>query len=268
MTDIALPAGYRLFAYDALGSTNDEAKRLARDGTPAGTLIWAREQTSGRGRRGRTWSSPPGNLYVSLIARPGCALAQAAQLGFAAALGLADALDVLTGSRLDLRCKWPNDLLADRRKIAGILLESEAGAGGAPDFVVIGTGVNLAVRPEDTEYPATSLSEQGFPDVAPAALLGAFVRHFDLWVGCWEADGFTPLRDAWLRRATGIGETIRVRLDRSTFTGRFVDLDADGALLLDAADGRRRVTAGEVFPVTVASPPGVLRDAGFAGSSA
>jgi BirA family transcriptional regulator, biotin operon repressor / biotin---[acetyl-CoA-carboxylase] ligase len=248
MNDVSLPDGYRLLAFTTLGSTNDEAKARARAGAAEGTVVWAGEQTAGRGRRGRTWASPPGNLYLSLVARPQCAPAVAAQLGFVAALGLADALAEIAGKLLDLRCKWPNDLLAAGRKLAGILLESESGAGDAVDFVVIGVGVNLAAAPEGTEFPATSLTEQGFPQITPAALLAGFLRHLDRWARRWQEEGFAPVRAAWLTRASGIGEPVRVRLERGTLDGRFIDLDCDGALLLDAADGRRRIAAGEIFP--------------------
>jgi BirA family transcriptional regulator, biotin operon repressor / biotin---[acetyl-CoA-carboxylase] ligase len=245
---LSLPAGYRLHQYDTIGSTNDEAKRLASGGAPEGTLVWAGEQTAGRGRRGRHWASPPGNLYLSLVLRPGGAPSRAAQLGFVAALGLGDALDGLAALGPRLRYKWPNDLLLDGRKLAGILLESETAASGAVDFVVIGTGVNLLSHPETSEYPATCLAEGGSATVSPAALLQAFVREFDPWLARWREEGFAPLREAWLARASGIGEDIRVRLERMTLTGRFVDLDEDGALLLDGAEGPRRIAAGDVFP--------------------
>jgi BirA family transcriptional regulator, biotin operon repressor / biotin---[acetyl-CoA-carboxylase] ligase len=245
---VSLPAGYRLHQYDTIGSTNDEAKRLARQGAPDGALVWAGEQTAGRGRRGRHWASPPGNLYLSLVLRPGGAASRAAQLGFVAALGLGGALDSIAGLGPRLRCKWPNDLLLDGRKLAGILLESETTASGAVDFVVIGTGVNLASSPAESEYPATSLAEEGIATVSPASLLEAFVREFDLWLARWREEGFAPVRGAWLARASGIGEDIRVRLERMTLTGRFVDLDETGALLLDGAEGLRRVAAGDVFP--------------------
>ena len=244
----SLPPGYRLLAFDAIDSTNDEAKRLAHGSAATGTLVWAREQAAGHGRRGRAWSSPPGNLYLSLVLRPRGTPTHAAQLGFVAALGLADALLELTGPTLELRCKWPNDLLAGGRKLAGILLESEAGAGDAVDFVVIGVGVNLASHPTDSEYPATSLVAEGFASITPRLLLEAFARHFDRWLRCWHEEDFAPIRAAWLERASGIGERVLVRLDHSTLDGRFLDLDADGALVLDGADGRRRIAAGEVFP--------------------
>lgn len=244
----ALPASFRLHRFDAVGSTNDEAKALARAGAPAGTLVWAAEQTAGRGRRGRRWQSPPGNLYLSLVVRPEGAAAAAAQLGFVAALALGDALAALAGPDLPLRFKWPNDLLADGRKLAGILLESETSGRDRVDFVVIGVGVNIAAAPRNVEYPATSLADQGVTRITPAALLAAFAGHFEGWAQRWQDEGFAPLRAAWLAQASGLGDPINVRLESSTFSGRFLDLDDDGALVLDAADGRRRIAAGEVFP--------------------
>jgi BirA family biotin operon repressor/biotin-[acetyl-CoA-carboxylase] ligase len=265
---LSLPEGYRLRHYEVVCSSNDEAKTLARSGEPAGAIVWADRQTAGRGRRGRVWTSPPGNLYFSLLLRPDAPPARIAQLSFVAALGLGEALGELAGAALEWRCKWPNDLLVNGKKLAGILIESETSAGGRIDFVVIGIGVNLRSRPENTEFPATSLAAEGIAGVSPADLLAAFLRHFDLWCGRWREAGFSPVREAWLRRAAGLGEPTRVRLERTTLTGRFLDLDADGALVLDAADGRRKIAAGEVFPLQAAPAPSVLRDAGFAGSSA
>lgn len=248
----SLPQNFRLLHFTSIGSTNDKAKALARAGAAEGTLVWADEQTAGRGRRGRAWLSPPGNLYLSLVQRPGGTPADAAQLGFVAALGLGDALLSLTGPALRLSYKWPNDLLADGKKLAGILLESETATAERVDFVVIGAGTNLASKPEGVEFPATSLAEQGFASVSPALLLEAFVRHFAEWSQRWTAEGFPAVREAWLTRASGVGEDIRVRLERTTLTGRFHDLDQDGALLLDVpagqGEGRRRIAAGEIFP--------------------
>ena len=244
-----LNGGYRLLRYGSIGSTNDEAKVLARAGAAEGTLVWADEQTAGRGRRGRTWQSPPGNLYLSLVLRPAVSPTRAAQLGFVAALGVGEAVSALAGPALQLRYKWPNDILANGRKLAGILLESETGESDRIDFVVVGIGVNLASRPGEVEYPATSLTEQGFPQITPALLLESFVRRFDSWARRWQSDGFAPVRDAWLARAAGLGETIRVRLERGTLFGRFLDLENDGTLLLQTVEGRRRIAAGEVFPI-------------------
>jgi BirA family biotin operon repressor/biotin-[acetyl-CoA-carboxylase] ligase len=246
----ALPPPFRVAAYETLGSTNDEAKRLARAGAGEGLIVWAKAQSAGRGRRGRVWISPPGNFYLSLVLRPRCRAAQAAQLGFVAALGLSDALIALSPPSLELRYKWPNDLLCNGKKIAGILLETEMIAGEMPDFVVIGIGINLVSAPRDVSYPATSLAEEGFGGVAPQAVIGALTRHFGKWFARWQDEGFAPIRAAWLARASGLGAAIQVRLDRDTLEGRFLDLDGDGALILDMLSGRRRIGAGEIFPVS------------------
>ncbi len=243
-----LPANYRLVSRDTVGSTNDEAKSLARQGAAEGALVWALAQTAGRGRRGREWRSPRGNLYLSLVLRPACPPDRAAQLGFAAALAVGDALGDLIPNLAGLAGKWPNDVLLDGRKIAGILLELEIGQDLNLAFLVVGVGVNLVSAPPDVEFPATSIAAQGYRPPEPAALLGAFARHFEDWVRSWREAGFAPLRAAWLGRAVGLGEPIRVRLENANLHGRFADLDQQGALLLDTADGLRRISAGDVFP--------------------
>jgi BirA family transcriptional regulator, biotin operon repressor / biotin---[acetyl-CoA-carboxylase] ligase len=249
MTDGTLPPPFRLVAYETIGSTNDEAKRLGRAGEPEGLVICADQQTAGRGRRGRAWVSPPGNLYASMLLRPRCRAAEAAQLGFVAALGLADAIGELAPT-ITVRCKWPNDLLASGKKMAGILLETEIVGGGLPDFVVLGIGANLVSAPRDTPYPATSLADEGPSGITPRLMVPAVIRRFSEWSALWQDEGFAPIRTAWLSRAAGLGEPIQVRLDRATLDGRFLDLDDDGALLLATPSGDRRIAAGEVFPVT------------------
>jgi BirA family biotin operon repressor/biotin-[acetyl-CoA-carboxylase] ligase len=248
MTTEALPGPFRLIAYETIGSTNDELKRLAREGAGEGLVITAARQTAGRGRRGRSWTSPSGNLYSSILLRPQCRAATAAQLGFVSALGVADAIGELAPA-VGLHCKWPNDLLANGKKVSGILLETEMVSSDQPDFVILGIGINLVSSPRDTPYPATSLAEEGAPRITPAMMIAALIRHFAGWLTTWQQDGFAPIREAWLSRAMGLGEPIQVRLERDTLHGRFVDLDNDGALLLDMPSGSRRVAAGEVFPV-------------------
>lgn len=243
-----LPPGYRLMSYETIGSTNDEAKSLACSGVGEGTLVWALTQTSGRGRRGREWASPAGNLYTSLVLRPACPLDRAAQLGFVAALAIGDALAALLPGLAGLGCKWPNDVLVGSRKIAGILLESEIGQDGNLAFLIVGVGINLASAPVRSEFPATSVAGEGHAPPDPAAMLEAFVGHFDTWTRRWREEGLGPVGDAWRARATGLGQPIRVRLEGSTLHGRFADIDQRGVLLLDTPDGRRRISAGDVFP--------------------
>ncbi len=246
--DPVLPAAYRLIARDTLGSTNDEARRLAREGAADGTLVWALEQTAGHGRRGRFWSSPRGNLYLSLVVRPACAPECAAQLGFVAALAVESTLSELAPGLAGLACKWPNDVLAGGRKIAGILLESEMGADAKLAFLVVGVGINLAAAPPDTEFPATSVAGEGHPAPTPEAALETFARRFEAWARRWRAEGFGVVRDAWLARAVALGEAIEVRLDTATLHGKFVDIDQHGTLLLETEGGLRQVSAGDVFP--------------------
>ena len=243
-----LPAPYRLLPYERLASSNDEAKRLAREGAEAGTVVWAREQTAGHGRRGRQWIGILGNLFVSFILRPDCRPAAAAQLGFVAALGLVDAIADIAPPDVELRCKWPNDVLLNRKKVAGILLESETGASASIEWLVVGIGANVVGHPDAQEHPATSLRAEGCATVDSGMMLESLARHFLVWCDRWRHDGFAPIRAAWLDRAVGIGDAITVRLDRERVEGRFVGLDADGALALETVSGARRIAAGDVFP--------------------
>lgn len=245
-----LPSFYRLVALDSIDSTNEEARRriaAVPGGLPEGTLIWAAEQTAGRGRRGRSWSSPRGNLYLSLVLRPACAPAAAAQLGFVAAVALAETLAALLPGPERVRLKWPNDVLVDGAKVSGILLEAGSATAGRLDALILGVGVNLASRPDSGLYKTISLREAGAA-TDPADLLERFAERFLAWYDIWRREGFAPLRAAWLDRAAGLGQTIEVRLDHETLVGRFATLDETGALALDLPDdGRRLVAAGDVF---------------------
>lgn len=244
-----LPPAYRLVALDKVGSTMDEARRLAEAGAEDGTLVWAREQTSGRGRRGRSWEAPPGNLYITLVLRPQCTAAQAAQLSFAAVVALGDAVGSVAPPMVEIAFKWPNDLLVNGRKLAGILLETRGGVGEEPEWVILGLGANIRSFPKDTTFPATSLQFEGCsPQVTDVELLEAFGRHFLSWVNRWLEDGFAPIRAAWLKHARGLGKPIEVRQGEKTLKGLFETLDEDGTLILTTADGtRHRIGAGEVF---------------------
>ena len=244
-----LPPGYRLFCYDSIGSTNDEAKHLARDDAEEGTLLWALEQSAGHGRRGRAWSSPRGNLYLSLILRPDCPVNRAAQLSFVAALAVGGALRAIVPRIERLAYKWPNDVLLNGRKVAGVLLECETVGSEKLSFVVVGVGVNLIASPPGTEFPASSVMEEGLGEVMPEVMLEEFAEHFRSWNMRWRAEGFAPVRASWLAAAAiAHGEPIRVRLDARRLCGRFLDIDHEGNLLLDCAGECRRVAAGEVFP--------------------
>lgn len=242
----ALPPLFSLVAHDVLGSTSDEAKRLAAEGAPHGTLVWAREQTGGRGRLDRSWVSPRGNLFMSVVLRPEVAPAQAAELGFVAALAVADTVSAYLPADAPVELKWPNDVLVAGAKIAGILLEARSGTGGLVDWVVLGIGINIAAAPSGTPYPATCLGAVSpAPAVEPVLerLGGALAQH----LATWEGRGFPPIRDAWLAKARGLGERLEIRHGGEAVSGRFLDLDMDGALVLETATGVRRITAGDVY---------------------
>ena len=243
-----LAPAYRLVALDCVDSTNDEAKRRAEQGAEDGTLVWAHEQTKARGRRGRSWTSARGNLHFSLVLRPDCSPAEAAQLGFVAALGVGDAVGSVAPPLIEVLYKWPNDVLFNDRKGVGMLLESQIKPDGGLDWLVLGIGVNVTDFPEDSEFPATSLRFEGAPaEVTEVAVLEAFSRHFLSWVNRWLDEGFAPIRKAWLSHAFRLGEEIRVNLPRESLTGRFADLDESGTLILELPGGdRRQIAAGDV----------------------
>lgn len=243
MTETSLPAPFGHLGLDSVGSTNDEARRLALSGAAADLLVVsARRQSAGRGRRGRLWVSPEGNLHCSTLIRID-SLASAAQLGFAAAVAVVDALSGLLPD-VTFTAKWPNDVLANRRKCCGMLLEP-AGA----EWLVLGVGIDVAAAPppEGLVYPAIALADLGYRGSADEVLAG-FCAAFGHWLEVWRKDGFAPIRAAWLERARGLGEPVVVRLEGETLTGTFAGLDEDGGLLLDqAAQGSRRILAGDVF---------------------
>ena len=231
-----------IIALATVPSTNDWLAERRVD-LPDGSWVRADVQTSGRGRRGRTWVSQPGNLFASVLVRPQPGEGPAQQLSFVAAVALDRALTTsVPPERLAL--KWPNDLLLDGVKVSGILLE------GQGDATIIGFGVNLADHPVDTERPATSLAAAGVAPPAAAAFCIRLAESFAATRAEWRTYGFAGIRTAWLSRATGVGHRLEARLGAETLLGRFEDLGPDGALQLRLDDGSlRAVHAGEVFAV-------------------
>ncbi len=242
------PEGFVVDERDRVGSTNDEACRLAAEGAADGTVVWARRQTAGRGRRGRRWESPVGNLYFSVIMRPRVDTATGAQVSFVAALAIADAVAGILPAGARIEQKWPNDVLVRGAKITGILLESSGGAGHSVDWIVVGCGVNVAQAPETAGLASTCLHREGAPDADVRDVLVLVLERLRFWRDTWIRDGFAPVREAWLARARGLGGPVTVRLPGRELQGRFAGMDGAGALLLDLPDGgRRQVTAGEVY---------------------
>ena len=220
--------------------------RLAREGDPGPLWVVARSQTGGRGRQGRGWTSPPGNLYASLLLIDPAPPARAPQLGFVAGVALARAVRGLLGGDPRLLLKWPNDLLHDGAKLSGMLLEGAT----LPDgrfACVIGFGVNCRSHPEGLAYAATDLAAIGSP-CGPADVLEALSGGMVHWLDRWQAgDGFAAVRDAWMREAMAPGSPLRVVTAGRTLEGRFAGLDGAGRLRLATDAGENLVEAGDVF---------------------
>lgn len=244
MTD-GSPGAVHLVALDEVGSTNDEALRLGREGAPDLTLVTARSQNAGRGRRGRQWSSPVGNLYCSFLLRPACPAGRLAELGFVASVAAAEACNGLLPPPLGVELKWPNDLLLGGAKLSGILLETIEEVPGER-LVAVGIGINVAAAPKDTPYPATCLTDHGPIAVADVARMLAL--RFAERYRQWRDDGFAPVRRAWTALATGRGRPVTVRIGTELLQGAFAGIDEAGALLLELPSGaRRRILAGDVM---------------------
>jgi BirA family transcriptional regulator, biotin operon repressor / biotin---[acetyl-CoA-carboxylase] ligase len=233
--------------FDEIDSTILEARRRAERGDTGPVWLVAKAQTAGRGRRGRSWVSPEGNLLATYLFSTQQPPAQIALLGFAAGVAIAEAIDDALGvSRAAL--KWPNDVLVDGAKICGIMLDSGAAASGT--WVALAFGVNLAGAPENLDQPITSLRTLLPPDALapePLAFLARVRPKLEAWGGRIEQDGFEPLRQAWLKRAHGLGEAARVVQGEQTLEGRIVGLSSRGELELDTVTGRRLIAAGDVF---------------------
>lgn len=230
---------FHVLHYDTIGSTNDEVRRLAAEGAAHGTVVHADEQKSGRGRLARTWFSPPGNLYLSVLLRMDVPPARCAELSFVAAVAVADAVGQLLPKQAEIVVKWPNDVLVGGGKISGILLEQVDGV------VVVGIGLNVLIAPSTAGYKTATIAASGgiaSVDGARDLLLAAFGQHLTTW----QEQGFAPIRAAWLARSYPIGAKLRVGVQGRTVEGAFAGLDVDGALLLDTPDGQRRIVAGDV----------------------
>jgi BirA family biotin operon repressor/biotin-[acetyl-CoA-carboxylase] ligase len=239
-----VPVMFAIQHHDSIGSTNDEARRLALLGAEHGTVVHADEQTAGRGRRERAWFSPPGNLYMSVLLRLDAPLRRLSELSFLTALAVADTVDSLLPKQTRATLKWPNDVLVNGGKIAGILLEQ------VEDATIIGTGVNVLLAPPNVAYQTTTLAASGgiaSIDEARDILL----QRLEVHLAVWQEHGFPPIREAWMARGHPLGTPLRAGIGSNPIEGKFAGLDDDGALLLDTPEGRKRVIAGDVGTPTV-----------------
>ena len=247
-----------ILAFDRLDSTNAEARRRAEAGEAGPLWITAREQTAGRGRRGRAWSMQAGDLAATLLTSTRRPPGEAAQVSFVTALAVADLAGRYTPGSL-VRLKWPNDVLLAGAKVSGVLVESgPRSAGGL--WLAIGVGVNLAHAPPALERPATAVADHLRPEFArapsPGEALTVLADAFAHWSGVWDDDGFPAVAAAWSARAD-LNVRVEARLPGETLEGVAEALEPDGALRLRLPGGAmRRITAGDVFPLAAPIPVG------------
>ncbi|HLX16264.1 MAG TPA: biotin--[acetyl-CoA-carboxylase] ligase [Bradyrhizobium sp.] len=253
----AISAGYRLAAFDSIGSTNAEALSRVRAGERGPLWLVTSEQTAGRGRRLRPWIAPRGNLACTVVETVDTSPATAATLGFAAGLALETALrrvsQVRGSGSIKFSLKWPNDVLAGQQKLAGILLEAEAVPGDGL-AVVVGIGTNVVAAPEGAPTPATSLQALGIDVSAEglfAALTDCWVEFHEIWS---QGRGFGEIRRLWLERAVGLGQPVAVNTGGETIAGIFDTIDDTGSMIVRTSAGDRvKISAGDVYFGSAAS---------------
>lgn len=236
--------------FDEIDSTVLEARRRAERGELGPVWLIARRQTAGRGRRGRAWASLEGNLLATHLFWVDRTPGEIALLGFAAGVAIAEAIDASVG-RDCARLKWPNDVLIEGAKIAGILIDSGALPSGGY-WAALAFGVNLAAAPGNLDQPTTSLRNLLPPDVAapePLAFLARLRPVLEGWAARTTGEGFGPLRQAWLARAHGLGREIRVTQGETSLQGRMLGISDAGELELEADGARRSIAAGDVMLV-------------------
>lgn len=239
--------GFSVDYFEVVGSTNDLAMERVRSGGSGNHWIVAGEQNKGRGRHGRVWTSPAGNLYASLTLKDPCPVSLGFQLGFVAALSIYSAVEASGVDRSLLGLKWPNDVLANGAKLSGILIEGTL-LSDHSFAVVIGCGVNVSSHPSDTPYPATNLRDLGV-DTTIEAVFSALTKEFRKWLDVYENSmQFSKIRTAWIARSLGMNRPVEIRNNGSVRRGIFSGLDENGCLLLDQDGMIVRIEAGDVFP--------------------
>ncbi|WP_202070104.1 biotin--[acetyl-CoA-carboxylase] ligase [Rickettsia tillamookensis] len=248
---------FKLIVFDEIDSTSSEAMRTAKSGLiDSNYAVLAKSQTKARGRSGKNWQSRVGNLHVSLLIKPDKELELLPQLSFVAALAVYESIELLTMSSRgslchsrksgnpekflkemdsrfcgnDIRLKWPNDVLVNGRKIAGILLESVKVENNY--YLIIGIGINITYHPDNIDQPTTCLVSENLPPIEPQALLEKLIENFEKYYQIWHNNGFSFIRKKWLEHAYKLHENISVKYQNDIVTGLFKDIDSTGRIIL------------------------------------
>ncbi len=228
--------------YPELPSTNSLALELTKSyQINHNHIILADEQSAGKGRMARNWVSPIGNLYFSLALKPQKLINKISELSFLASVAMGFALAEFSKNNKKINYKWPNDILINGKKVVGILLEKD------DNCVVLGVGVNINSHPDNTNYPACHLNEQGFQIVDKIDLLKKFLDHFSILYQKWLDFGFTPIRNLWLEKAFNLNQEIAVNLPNQSLRGVFKNLDEHGNLVLEVNNQIQLIASGEIF---------------------
>jgi len=240
--------GKTLHFYPELPSTQDEARALAMQGAPEGTVVIAEAQTSGRGRIGRAWAAPPGGIYLSIILRPAITPPEALRFPLIAGVAVAQAIEEVT--RLSPRLKWPNDVLISGKKVAGILTEMNAEMDRL-NFIIVGIGINVNTPPEnlpeELRATATTLAAESGRQIPRVKLVQALLAKFETLHDEFRKEGFEPIRRRWKALSETLGTMVTVTFADQQVHGRAFDIDQDGALLIQKWNGNlERVVAGDV----------------------
>ena len=243
-----LPPQFELVALDRVPSAVESALARAGDGAGEGALVWAREQTDARTRRGNAWIGYPGNLHCALIIEPDYPNEESWQLLYVNALAVGSAMAEMVSPMTGLRFAWPNRLLVNDLLAARLDIAVTDPARDPYPALVLGASINVAThppQPEPEEY--NSIHASGARDITVVDMLEAYASHFLAWSSRWAEEGFAPIRRAWRLRADGLGADAEIRLLPGPIHGHVDDVDEHGALALDTDEGRRRITIGEYF---------------------
>jgi len=239
---IHLPKTWSYVEYPEIDSTSEEAKRLIeRAGLATGTTLFAKRQTAGRGTHGKRWESLEGNLFTSIVLQAED-LGDIHQYSFVVALAVSDAIKVVLGeAEQDIHFKWPNDIMANKAKVGGILIETQHKDGQA--YVIVGVGVNLTTHPtlpSGAGYQATDLMQETGVSIDPEDFLSFLTQRLDRRTKAWQVDGFQAIREAWLEQALGLGQTVTLKTDTLNETGVFVDVSKEGGIILSQTNDVRK----------------------------
>ncbi len=250
----APPGPWRIQSYARLASTSDLCLARAAAGEPDGLAVLAAEQSAGRGRGDRSWHSAPGNLFLSVLLRPGGTGAASGHYALLAGVALQEALAAFLPQPATLSLKWPNDVLLGGKKLAGILLESATGADGSLTWLVIGLGANLAASPSISGRVTACLADAGIPPPSAEEAAHAFLARLSHWRVRLETEGFAPVRATWLAHAHPPGTALVFHGPAGLCSGRFVGISESGALKLATDCGIATFTSGEVLKEPADSP--------------